>query len=337
MYHFLTNSTQQLVTDFFLIFVIILIISICLGLYLLSKGGDLLSDNCGNLAKSFGVPSIVVGLTIVSIATSAPELFTSISAINSGATGLVLGNIIGSNIANIGLILGISLIICPIDSKNAISSNQRLIILILTFIFTGYLFFHPAHSLNLFAGSFLLSFIFIYLIFLTNNALKKKKVITEPDSENDIVPSIYGSLLMVLIATLTLWIGSDTLVFGAKNLASIAGIPDELIGFTLLAIGTSLPELAASISLVKKNEFEMLLGNILGSNLFNIGLVGGIAGIMGPITNSTKNPWIDYMSLIIMTSVFVLLASQRKMTKIHGSILLFLYLLATLLTWNFNS
>ena len=142
---------------------------------------------------------------------------------------------------------------------------------------------------------------------------------------------------MVLIATLTLWIGSDTLVFGAKNLASIAGIPDELIGFTLLAIGTSLPELAASISLVKKNEFEMLLGNILGSNLFNIGLVGGIAGIMGPITNSTKNPWIDYMSLIIMTSVFVLLTSQRKMTKIHGSFLLFLYLSATLLTWNFNS
>ena len=110
-----------------------------------------------------------------------------------------------------------------------------------------------------------------------------------------------------------------------------------MIGFTLLAIGTSLPELAASISLVKKNEFEMLLGNILGSNLFNIGLVGGIAGIMGPITNSTKNPWIDYMSLIIMTSVFVLLASQRKMTKIHGSILLFLYLSATILTWNFNS
>ena len=167
MYHFLTNSTQQLVTDFFLIFVFILIISICLGLYLLSKGGDLLSDNCGNLAKkSLGVPSIVVGLTIVSIATSAPELFTSISAINSGATGLVLGNIIGSNIANIGLILGISLIICPIDSKNAISSNQRLIILILTLIFTGYLFFHPAHSLNLFAGSFLLSFIFHLLNFL---------------------------------------------------------------------------------------------------------------------------------------------------------------------------
>ena len=148
MYHFLNNSTQQLVTDFFLIFVIILIISISLGLYLLSKGGDLLSDNCGNLAKSFGVPSIVVGLTIVSIATSAPELFTSISAINSGATGLVLGNIIGSNIANIGLILGISLIICPIKSENAISSNQRLIILILTFIFSGYLFFHPSHSLT---------------------------------------------------------------------------------------------------------------------------------------------------------------------------------------------
>ena len=106
-----------------------------LGFYLLTKGGDLLSDHCSNLAKSIGVPGVVVGLTIVSIATSAPELFTSIAAVSSGAQGLILGNIIGSNIANIGLILGISLFISPINTSGAVSSTQRNLLLLLSLRF----------------------------------------------------------------------------------------------------------------------------------------------------------------------------------------------------------
>ena len=311
-----------------------------LGFFLLTKGGDLLSDHCSNLAESIGVPSVVVGLTIVSIATSTPELFTSIAAVSSGAQGLILGNIIGSNIANIGLILGISLFISPINTVGAVSSTQRNLLLILSFSFTGFLLFSSSQALGFWPGVILLIFISSYLILITRNALlnKNSKLVSNKSSNKDTkLNSIPLSVLMILIATSALWVGSDSLVFGAKNLASLAGVPEELIGFTLVAIGTSLPELAASISLTKKKEYTMLLGNILGSNLFNIALVGGIAGIMGPIQVSTTYPWIDYLSLLILTSLFTFWLKGKILTKSNGMMLLTLYLCATVATWMYNS
>ena len=309
------------------------------GFYLLTKGGDLLSDHCSNLAQAVGIPSVVVGLTVVSIATSAPELFTSIAAITSGAPGLILGNIIGSNIANIGLILGISLLISPINTTRAVPQSQSIVLLTLSLSFTAYLFFHPSHSLSVFPGFILLFFMGSYLYFLTKNALQNRSLhkTESKKKENEELPSIYFSCIMILIATVALWAGSDTLVFGAKNLATLAGIPEELIGFTLVAIGTSLPELAASVSLTKKGEFGMLLGNIVGSNIFNIGLVGGVAGILGPISTTTSNPWIDYLSLLMMTGVLIIWLKGNQLKKRHGIFLLVCYLGASLATWVLNS
>ena len=175
---------------------------------------------------------------------------------------------------------------------------------------------------------------------ITQNALKNRNenlVSNKSSNENAKPDSITVSLLMILVATSALWVGSDSLVFGAKNLASLVGVPEELIGFTLVAIGTSLPELAASISLTKKKEYTMLLGNILGSNLFNIALVGGMAGIMGPIKVSTAHPWIDYLSLLILTGLFTFWLKGKILTKSNGLILLSLYLSATIATWLYNS
>ena len=340
MYQFLNSTCSPLQLEMFPLFVGALILSMALGFYLLTKGGDLLSEHCSNLAKSIGVPGVVVGLTIVSIATSAPELFTSIAAVSSGAQGLILGNIIGSNIANIGLILGISLFISPINTSGAVSSTQRNLLLLLSFGFTGFLFFSSSQALGFWPGAILLIFIFSYLILITQNALKNRNenlVSNKSSNEDAKLGGITVSLLMVLVATSALWVGSDSLVFGAKNLASLAGVPEELIGFTLVAIGTSLPELAASISLTKKKEYTMLLGNILGSNLFNIALVGGMAGIMGPIKVSTAHPWIDYLSLLILTGLFTFWLKGKILTKSNGLILLSLYLSATIATWLCNS
>ena len=340
MYQFLNSTCSPLQLEMFPLFIGALILSMALGFYLLTKGGDLLSEHCSNLAKSIGVPGVVVGLTIVSIATSAPELFTSIAAVSSGAQGLILGNIIGSNIANIGLILGISLFISPINTSGAVSSTQRNLLLLLSFGFTGFLFFSSSQALGFWSGVILLIFIFSYLIVITQNALKNRNenlVSNKSSNENAKPDSITVSLLMILVATSALWVGSDSLVFGAKNLASLVGVPEELIGFTLVAIGTSLPELAASISLTKKKEYTMLLGNILGSNLFNISLVGGMAGIMGPIKVSTAHPWIDYLSLLILTGLFTFWLKGKILTKSNGLILLSLYLSATIATWLYNS
>ena len=310
-----------------------------IGFYLLTKGGDLLSDHSSNLAQAIGIPSVVVGLTVVSIATSAPELFTSIAAVTSGAQGLILGNIIGSNIANIGLILGISLLISPIDTTRAVPRSQSIVLLFLSFSFTSYLFFYPSHSLSTFPGIILLFFIGSYLFFLTRNALQNRgaKIMGKEKKEKEKSPSVYFSCVMILLATALLWAGSETLVFGAKNLATLAGIPEELIGFTLVAIGTSLPELAASISLTKKGEFGMLLGNIVGSNIFNIALVGGAAGILGPIVVSTRFPWINYISLLGLTMILAFWLKGMKLNKAHGILLLILYLVASTTTWVFNS
>jgi cation:H+ antiporter len=253
---------------------------------------------------------------------------------------LILGNIIGSNIANIGLILGISLFISPINTFGAVSSTQRNLLLILSFSFTGFLLFSSSQALGFWPGVILLIFISSYLILITRNALlnKNSKLVSNKSSNKDTkLNSIPLSILMILIATSALWVGSDSLVFGAKNLASLAGVPEELIGFTLVAIGTSLPELAASISLTKKKEYTMLLGNILGSNLFNIALVGGIAGIMGPIQVSTTYPWIDYLSLLILTGLFTFWLKGKILTKSNGLMLLTLYLCATIATWMYNS
>ena len=339
MHQLLSNLTEKMSQSPGLLYFAILIFAIIIGFFLLAKGGDLLSDHSAVLAESMGVPTVVVGLTIVSIATSAPELFTSLAAIRSNATGLILGNVIGSNIANIGLIMGLVLFVKPIDTRRAIPHGQIFFLFLLTIGFTAILLVPPADSLYWKTGTVLLTCILGYLYFVTLQALKDRKIIEESSLREDPGDSNspLSSSFMILVATAALWAGSDSLVFGAENLAKRAGVPEELIGFTLLAIGTSLPELAASISLARKDQFSMLLGNVVGSNLFNIGLVAGIAGILSPIGSQTPYPWIDYLSLVLLTGLFCLWLRGRKLGKIEGVILLTSYLVASLCTWHWNA
>lgn len=310
-------------------------ISVVIGFYLLTKGGDWLSDHCSNLASSLGVPSVIIGLTIVSIATSAPELFTSIAALRNQSTGMILGNVIGSNIANIGLILGLSLLIKPIETKGVIPTSQIFLLIGLTIFFSMALIIQGDMGIGWVIGSILLIYIFAYLLFITMGAIRSSTANYQADKDGPSNPVIL-SLAMIVIATIALWVGSDALVFGAKNFAVSAGIPEELIGFTLIALGTSLPELAASLALLKKGESGMLLGNVLGSNMFNIGLVGGVAGVLGPVLSYTPYPWIDSLFMILLTALFCFWLRGRKIQKKEGYLLLALYILATTTTWTLN-
>lgn len=322
----------------FLFFIAFLLGSTVLGFFLLTKGGDLLSDYCSIFAERLGVPPVVIGLTIVSVATSAPELFTSIAAINSSAGGLVLGNITGSNVANIGLILGISLLIKPISTHNAVAPVQLILLAIATTGFSFAIAFNQNSELGMLTGIVLILFIIFYLSGLCITSLKKRSqlpaFIQDSDKEQS---SLLIVTLMIFVGGILLWIGSESLVYGSKNLAELAGVPSELIGFTLIAIGTSLPELAASISLLKKDETQMLLGNIIGSNIFNIGLVGGVAGILGPIESESPYPWIDHFSMIIFTSILIFWMRGKNLSSKNGLSLLVLYFLASVTTWVANS
>jgi cation:H+ antiporter len=340
VYQILTNLTDQISNASGFAHLAILTIAMIIGLFLLTKGGDYLSDHSSHIAEALGVPSVVIGLTIVSIATSAPELFTSIAAIRGQAEGLILGNIIGSNIANISLILGLVLFIKPIETKGAISNNQIMVLLLLTLSFCCVLFFDPTQTLSFGTGIALLGFIFFYLCWITTRAFKKRNSdrsdqnieLKNVESSNSLAFSVF----VISLSAVALWAGSDFLVFGAKNLASLAGVPEELIGFTILAIGTSLPELATSISLVRKAKNEMLLGNIVGSNLFNIGLVGGVAGILGPVNSRTPHPWIEYLSLVLITALFCYWLKGRKLDRKEGVLLLAIYFAASSCTWIWN-
>ena len=336
----LTNLTEHISNTSGFAHLAILILAIIIGLFLLTKGGDWLSDHSSHIAEALGVPNVVIGLTIISIATSAPELFTSIAAIRGQAEGLILGNIVGSNIANISLILGLVLLIKPIETKGAIANNQIIILLLLTISFCFALSFSPTQTLSFGTGIALLGFIFFYLCWVTTRALKKRNPgnsdqdIEQEDAE--LSNSLTFSAFVIFLSAIALWAGSDFLVFGAKNLASLAGVPEELIGFTILAIGTSLPELAASVSLVKKANYDMLLGNIVGSNLFNIGLVGGMAGILGPVSSQAPHPWIDYLSLVLITALFCYWLKGRKLDRKEGILLLAIYFAASSCTWIWN-
>jgi len=342
MYQLLDQWIGPYQANAYMFYLVLLWLGVFLGLYLLTKGGDWLSEHSANLASILGVPPVVIGLTIVSIATSMPELFTSVSALRSNSPGLVLGNIIGSNIANIGLILGVSLLLGAIQTDGAVSRSQRACLLILTLIFCGILFYHPRGELGTSAGILLILFICIYLVVVAKHALREKQGMENCNSEIEQgaasdSPNLLVSLAMLLVATFTLWVGSDSLVYGSKNLAYLAGLPEELIGFTLIALGTSLPELAASISLVRKQHTEMLLGNVVGSNLFNIALIGGIAGILGPVRCGTPRPWVDYLFLLGITFLLIHWLRGRDLGKKHGLLLLSLYLGACITTWLLNS
>ena len=318
-------------------------LSICviIGIILLIKAGDTLSEASATLAAFIGIPPILVGLTVVSVATSAPELFTSISAITSNAKGLILGNILGSNIANIGLILGISLLIKPMDISGAVPVFQKNTLFLITLGFSSYLFFIPPHAITREFGVILVFLLVSYLVFLSYEAFRERKLkMTMPsaiEKAEDKGTSQWQPMVLIVLSSLGLWVGSETLVFGSKSFASQLGIPEELIGFSIVAVGTSLPELAASIALLKKSQTAMLLGNIIGSNLFNIGLVGGVAGIIAPIQSNVLNPWVDHIAMILLTGVLCYWLNGRKIGKPQGIILLSGYVIASITTWVVNA
>lgn len=318
-----------------------LLICLIIGIILLIKAGDSLSGASATLAKLLGVPPILIGLTVVSIATSAPELFTTISAVTSNAKGLILGNIIGSNIANIGLILGVTLVIKPIQLTKTVPTFQKVTLLLVTLGFSGYLYFSPAHAITWQCGSILLGFLSCYLIFLSYETIRERKLVQVPPLTN--TDSNIGqnnqwvSLGLIIGSSFGLWLGSETLVFSSKSLALQLGIPEELVGFSIVAVGTSLPELAASIALLKKSQTAMLLGNIIGSNLFNILLVGGVAGLIAPIRSNVANPWVDHIAMILLTAVLCFGLSGKAKGKVHGTALIVCYMIASITTWMINA
>ena len=276
------------------------------GLLLLILGGDWLLKAAVALSLKLNISKVVVGLTVVSFATSAPELIVSINAALNGAADLSLGNVIGSNIANLGLVLGITLLLTNISVSKSFYKTDWPVMIIASVLL--YYFLWNDKVIILVEGVFLFVFLIAFLVYLLK--FQKSAVEEEELEEVETLSPIKISGFL-LIGGVGLWLGSELLVNGATKLAQQFGVTERIIGITVVSVGTSIPELAASVIAVIKKEKAISLGNLIGSNIFNILAVLGITSIITPIelkdTGLLSNDifWMLGVSLAVLPLVFI--------------------------------
>jgi cation:H+ antiporter len=295
------------------------------GLVLLILGGNWLLKSAVGFSLRLNIPKIVIGMTVVSFATSAPELIVSIKSALDGHADIALGNVIGSNIANLGLVLAVTLLISTISVEKSFYKTDWPVMMIASAMLYGFIAFDG--ELQRYEGIILFSFLVIFLIYLLK--FQKQAVIDEMPEDDEELP-LYKNVLFLAIGGVALWGGSELLIEGAVNLATKFNVSERIIGVTVVSIGTSIPELAASVIAVLKKEKAISLGNLIGSNVFNILAVLGITSIITPIKISDQGLltndifWMLGVSLLIFPLVFG--PVRMKLTWKEGLILASVYI-----------
>ena len=270
------------------------------GLALLVVGGDFLVRASVALSFRFKISKLVIGMTVVSFATSAPELLVSLQAAMDGISDIALGNVIGSNIANIGLVLGITAIISPLVVDRDFYKLNWPMMMVASFVL--YYFLKNDGVLTAVEGLILFVALILFLVILIRNSRKSTKANLEEIDDALAEVSDFKIFMWLLIGASGLYFGSEWLVDGAKQLAKAVGISDYAISVTVIAIGTSVPELAASVIAALKKEKAISLGNLIGSNIFNIASVLGLTAIVKPIVVNPETPQ------ILSTNIFWMIA-----------------------------
>ncbi len=308
---------------------IILLLKFIIGVAVLVKGADLLIDGASQVAKKFGVPEFVIGLTLVAFGTSLPELTVNVIASFKGNSELTMGNVIGSNIANILLILGVSALIYPLRVHRAFVKKEIPINFIATLILivmandvvidNSY-----ASQISRSEGLILMLTFLGYLYFMA--AFLEREVIDEEVSNSVSLPRSIGYIIFGIFG---LSFGSNWTVDGAVGIASALGVSQMVVGLFLVAIGTSLPELLTSAMAALKRNPDIALGNVAGSNIFNISLVLGVSSSINPVPVIGRTN-IDLLVLFVSTFILfvaVLLSSRNVISKKEGAVFLMAYLL----------
>lgn len=302
-------------------------LGILFGVILLSYGGDILTKSSVDLSIKFSIPKIIIGMTVVSFATSAPELIVSLNATLNGFSNFAIGNVIGSNIANIGLVLGLITIIYPITLHQRFYTSDFPILMLSTFLF--YILLVTGNKISRVEGIILIASIILILIYLF---LYQKKSISEfSDVGNTSEISISRSIFYILFSGLLLWLGSETLIKSAIYVANKYNVSERVISVTMVAIGTSIPELAASVMASIKKQNDLSIGNLIGSNIFNLLVVIGITSTVMPIEQiDSKIIFNDMLWVILFSAIILPLAYLKRrniLTRKKGIILLILYLI----------
>ncbi|MDG1528595.1 MAG: calcium/sodium antiporter [Polaribacter sp.] len=295
------------------------------GLVFLIVGGNWLLKAAVGLSLRLNIPKIVIGMTVVSFATSAPELIISIKSALDGFPDLALGNVVGSNIANLALVLGITITLSKIDVQKSFYKTDWPVMMIASGLL--FYFLYNDSMIDFKEGAIMFSFLIIFLVYLLR--FQKKAAVIDEMPEDDEELSWVKTIFFFAIGGVGLWSGSELLIKGAVDLATDFGVSERIIGVTVVSIGTSIPELAASIIAVLKKEKAISLGNLIGSNVFNILAVLGITSMITPIQlNDVELLNYDiFWMLGISFLVFPLVFFPRKLRLDwkDGFILLILY------------
>lgn len=294
------------------------IILFILGLFLLSVGAEKVVEGSLALAMKFHVPKVIIGMTLVAFATSAPELAVSLAATFDGATEMAVGNVIGSCILNTLLVLGIIGIIMPIYAKHIPIRREAtafVLIALITFGFSLTGHFESWHGIILLA----LMVPFLWLQTGMDPDHEAKEPITEG--------SLFWGLTWTILGGVMLWMGSDWMVMAAVYFGAYFGLSEAFIGLTIVAVGTSLPEIATSLAANKKQEHEIALANIIGSNIFNILFVLGMAASLSPapMVVSTNMQFFDIPIMIAAGIIFLMLVFRGHLSRLSGLMLVGLY------------
>ncbi len=303
------------------------ILLLIIGFIILIKGADIFVDGASNTARNLKIPKMIIGLTIVAFGTSAPELAVSIKSVIAGSSDIVLGNVVGSNILNILLILGVSSLFSKMGVKdNTVKKEIPFTILfsclLMVLSFDNMFNKKIINQISRTDGIVILLFFAIFIYYLVEVMKKNKKEIEKPEY------GIIKSILFIIIGLFSVVVGSDLVVDSAKEIAILFNISEKMISLTIVALGTSLPELVTSVASARKGENDIAIGNIIGSNIFNIGIVIGLPALLINNINIGTFNYIDmFMMILSALLLFILTFKKRKIDRHEGIIMLVLFLI----------
>lgn len=308
---------------------------IIIGFICLVKGGDFLIEGAVAIAKKAKLSPMVIGLTVIGFGTSAPELLVSAQASLAGSSGIAIGNVLGSNVANIALILGVTSLLCPIPSK---TSTVKIDMPFMSVAMTVFMIAAYTGTIERWMGIIMVAMIIGFVSWQVINSRKEAEIENEQiEDDKAIKPMpIWKALLFVIISIAVMVWGSNLLVDGASFIAMELGqqfgmtaeAMERIIGLTIVAIGTSLPELFASVIAARKGETDMAIGNIIGSVTFNILCVIGFSSVISPISNSFTGFEIDYCLMFFLGLIlWLFLRTKYMLERWEGAVLLTIYIL----------
>lgn len=314
--------------------IFLFIVLLLVGFVALIKGADLFVDGSAGLARNLKVPSLIIGLTIVAMGTSAPELAVSTSAAIAGANEIALSNVVGSNIFNLLVVLGACALFCPVPVDKIVLKRDFPISIIVTVfvfavvgakeIFTGSLFTKAmaddAGTVYRWTGIVLLIFFIAYIVYLIIDAKR------HPEPETDEAKKPYWKCFLFIVLGIALIVGGgQAVVQSAKYIARAAGMTETLIGLTIVAVGTSLPELVTSVVAARKGETGLAIGNVVGSNIFNLMLILGTSSAIHPVGANVASVFDMGILIIVSLIVFVFSISKKKIIRVEGIIMILVY------------